>query len=134
MQRHELRHIGPWRLLRELGAWKPQGRGSRATQKVRDEELGYFARNRERMHYPQYARKGFPIGTGAVEGACKHLVSARFKQAGMRWGIKTAEPLLHLRAALLSQPSLDLRRYAGAALTYWHALSENRTRRDPGTH
>lgn len=117
-QRHELRHLGPWRLLRELAAWRPQGRGSRAARKVRDEEWGYFERNRERMHYPEYARRGFPIGTGAVEGACKHLVTTRFKQAGMRWGIETAEPLLHLRAALLSQPGLDLRGYAGAALTH----------------
>jgi hypothetical protein len=115
-QRHDLRHLGPWRLLRELDAWKPQGRGSRAARKVREAERGYFERNRERMHYPEYARRGFPIGTGAVEGACKHLVTARFKQAGMRWGIETAEPLLHLRAALLSHPGLDLRSYAGAAL------------------
>jgi hypothetical protein len=86
--------------------------------KVREEERGYFERNRERMHYPEYARRGFPIGTSAVEGACKHLVTARFKQAGMRWGIKTAEPLLHLRAALLTQPTLDLRPYAGATLTH----------------
>jgi hypothetical protein len=117
-QRHELHHVGPWRLLRELEAWRPNGKGSRAAAKVRAEELGYFERNRERMQYPTYARRGFPIGSGAVEGACKHLVTARFKQAGMRWGVETAEPLLHLRAALLSHPSLDLRRYAGAALTH----------------
>jgi hypothetical protein len=117
-QRHELRHIGPWRLLRELEAWTPRGRGSRSAQKVREEERGYFARNRDRMHYPDYARRGFPVGTGAVEGACKHLVTARFKQAGMRWGIETAEPLLHLRAALLSRPNLDLRRYARAAMVH----------------
>ena len=117
-QRHELRHIGPWRLLRELEGWTPQGRGSRAAREVREKELGYFERNRERMLYPEYTRRGFPIGTGAVEGACKHLVTARFKQAGMRWGTDTAEPLLHLRAALLSQPGLDLRGYAGAALTH----------------
>ncbi len=114
-QRYELRHIGPWRLLRELEAWIPHGRGSGAARKVRAAELGYFERNKERMYYPDYARRGFPIGSGAVEGACKHLVAARFKQAGMRWGIETAEPLIHLRAALLSQPGLDLRGYAGAA-------------------
>jgi hypothetical protein len=111
-QRHELRHIGPWRLLRELAAWEPRGKGSAADRKVRDEEAGYFARNQERMHYPRYARAGLPIGSGAVEGACKHLVTARFKQAGMRWGCETAEPLIHLRAAVLSHPDLDLRGYA----------------------
>lgn len=29
---------------------------------------------------------------GAVEGACKHLVSARFKQAGMRWKGRRESP------------------------------------------
>ena len=114
-QRHELRHIGPWRLLRELEGWAPKGKGSKAARKVRAEASGYFARNRERMNYPSYARQGLPIGSGAVEGACKHLITARFKQAGMRWNRATAEPLIHLRAALLSHPELDLRHYAGAA-------------------
>jgi len=115
-QRHELRHLGPWRLLRELTTWEPRGKGSVAARKVRDEECGYFTRNQERMQYPRYAREGLPIGSGAVEGACKHLVAARFKQAGMRWGKDTAEPLIHLRAALLTQPGIDLRCYAGAAM------------------
>jgi hypothetical protein len=38
-------------------------------------------------------------------------VSERFKKTGMRWNKATAEPLLHLRAALLTEPDLDLRRY-----------------------
>jgi hypothetical protein len=70
------------------------------------------------MDYPRYARAGLPIGSGAVEGACKHLVTARFKQAGMRGGKETAEPLIHLRAALLSDPDLDLRVYAQAGATH----------------
>ena len=73
--------------------------------------MGYFSGNQERMNYPEYLRLGFPIGSGAVEGACKHLVSERFKKTGMRWNKATAEPLLHLRAALLTEPDLDLRRY-----------------------
>ncbi len=113
-QRDELRHIGPWQLLDALREWNPKGRGSQAARKVRDEESGYFVRNQERMRYPSYARQGMPIGSGAVEGACKHLITARFKQAGMRWNRATAEPLIHLRAALLTHPNLDLRPYAGA--------------------
>lgn len=118
-QRHELRHIGPWRLMRELAAWEPKGKGSTAARKVRDEETGYFTRNQERMKYAAYVRQGLPIGSGAVEGACKacpngHLMAARFKLAGMRWGAETAEPLIHLRAAVLSHPGIDLRGYAGA--------------------
>ena len=63
------------------------------------------------MNYPEYLRQGFPIGSGAIEGACKRVVSERFKKGGMRWNSETAEPLLHLRAALLTQPDLDLRPY-----------------------
>jgi hypothetical protein len=104
----ELLEIGPWRLRRELEGWAPQ---TAAAQEVRRQELGYFRNNQERMHYPAYLERGFPIGSGAVEGACKHLVGARFKGAGMRWKLPTAEPVVHLRAAVLTKPDLDLRAY-----------------------
>lgn len=108
--RHELRHIGPWRVIREVEQWRPT---NAAAQQVRREQLGYLRRNRERMHYPLYVREGFPIGTGAIEGTCKNLVGARLKGAGMRWNADTARPMVHLRAALLTHPDLDLRAYAG---------------------
>jgi hypothetical protein len=110
--RHELRHIGPWRVIREVERWRPS---TEAAQQVRREELGYLRRNRERMHYPTYVREGFAIGTGAVEGACKNVVGARLKGAGMRWNAETARPVVHLRAAVLTHPLLDLRAYAGGA-------------------
>jgi transposase len=110
-QQRELLTIGPWELLRELEAWTPT---SAAGQEVRREQRGYFAGQQHRMRYPDYLRRGFPIGSGAVEGACKHVVSDRFKGSGMRWKLPTAEPLLHLRAALLTHPRLDLRRYTGS--------------------
>jgi len=106
--RHELRTIGPWELLRSLQRWQPE---TAAAQEVRREELVYFQNNQARMRYPDYLKAGFPIGSGAVEGACKHLVAARFKKAGMRWKLPTAEPVLHLRAAVLTKPDLDLRAY-----------------------
>lgn len=112
--RHELRYIGPWRVIREVERWRPT---TVAAQKVRREQLGYLRRNRERLHYPTYVREGFAIGTGAVEGTCKNLVGARLKGAGMRWNAGTARPMVHLRAALLTYPDLDLRAYAGQPVT-----------------
>lgn len=108
--RHELRHIGPWRVIREVERWRPT---TAAAQQVRREELGYLRHNRERMHYPMYVREGFAIGTGAVEGACKNVVGARLKGAGMRWNAETARPVVHVRAAVLTHPLIDLRAYAG---------------------
>ena len=105
----ELYLIGPWKLVRELDAWQPT---DALAQEVRRVQLAYFQRQLERMHYPAFRRRGFPIGSGAVEGACKHVVVDRFRQSGMRWKLETADPVLHLRAALLTQPRLDLRAYA----------------------
>lgn len=110
LQKKELLEIGPWQLLRALREWAPQ---EVAAQEVRREQLGYFEGQQERMRYPDYLRRGLPIGSGAVEGACKHVVADRFKGSGMRWKLPTAEPLLRLRAALLTQPRLDLRPYTG---------------------
>jgi hypothetical protein len=109
----DLQTIGPWQLLRELRDWTPS---DAAGQELRREQLGYFEGQQERMRYPEYLRRGLPIGSGAVEGACKHVVSDRFKGGGMRWKLPTAEPLLHLRAALITQPRLDLRPYATATV------------------
>jgi hypothetical protein len=47
-----------------------------------------------------------------MERACKHLVTQPFKGPGMRWNLETAEPLLRVRAALPTNPALDLRPYA----------------------
>jgi hypothetical protein len=110
-QERELQQWGPGKLLEALAAWEPT---TAAGQKVREDQLRYFRNQRERMNYPEYLRQGFPIGSGAVEGACKHVVSDRFRGTGMRWKSKTAEPLLQVRAALLTRPDLDLRRYAMA--------------------
>ena len=115
--RHELRHIGPWRVIREVERWRPK---EASAQKVRREELGYLRRNRERMHYPTYVLEGFAIGTGAVEGACKNVVGARLKGAGMRWNAETARPVVHIRAAVITHPLLDLRGYAGGAAVVAH--------------
>lgn len=115
--KQELLTIGPRKLLQALRDWKPEGK---AAQEVKRVQLAYFERQQERMRYPDYLRRGFPIGSGAVEGACKHLIADRFDGSGMRWKAETADPVMHLRAGILTQPRLDLRPFAGsptAALT-----------------
>ena len=49
------------------------------------ETAGYYARNRDRMKYDEYLAAGYPIGSGVVEGACRHLVKDRMERSGMRW-------------------------------------------------
>ena len=59
----------------------------------------YFERNRDRMKYDEYLAAGYPIGSGVVEGACRHLVKDRMERTGMRWlpsGAGDAGPTSHL--------------------------------------
>jgi hypothetical protein len=62
-------------------------------------EARYFRRNRPYLDYARYLKRGWPIGTGVVEGTCRHLVKDRMELSGMRWTIAGAEALLALRAA-----------------------------------
>lgn len=63
---------------------------------------GYYERNAPHMRYDAYLAAGWPIGTGVVEGACRHLVKDRLEQAGMRWTRSGAQALLDLRAVRLN--------------------------------
>ena len=73
-----------------------------ARRKTIREVVGYFARNRARMKYDEYLASGYPIGSGVVEGACRHLVKDRLERAGMRWIPDGAQAMLNLRATYLN--------------------------------
>lgn len=62
----------------------------------------YLYSNRTRMAYDTYLANGWPIASGAVEGACKTLVRDRFERSGMRWCPDGAEAMLKMRAVYLS--------------------------------
>ena len=64
--------------------------------------LNYFEARRETMKYDEYLAAGYPIGSGVVEGACRHLVKDRMEQTGMRWGVQGAQAILSLRAIYLN--------------------------------
>jgi hypothetical protein len=66
------------------------------------EVTGYFERNRARMKYDAYLAAGYPIGSGVVEGACRHLVKDRLERTGMRWHPDGAQAMLNLRATYLN--------------------------------
>ena len=48
----------------------------------------YFRRQKDHLHYPRRLAEGRAIGSGQVEGACKHLVGRRLKQTGARWRVR----------------------------------------------
>lgn len=66
------------------------------------EALTYFTTNQARMDYQRYRQQGLQAGSGTIESACKHVIQARLKQAGMRWRLRNARSLGKLRARLKS--------------------------------
>lgn len=60
--------------------------------------ITYLENGKSHMQYDKYLKKGYPIGSGVVEGACKNLVKDRMEQCGMRWTISGAEAVLSMRS------------------------------------
>jgi len=71
----------------------------------------YLHNNRDFMDYQTYLHQGYPIGTGVIEGACRHLVKDRFERAGMRWSKQGAQVMLDLRATHLNGDWHDFQRF-----------------------
>lgn len=63
-----------------------------------DMVCGYFETHLPRMNYDEYLAAGYPIATGVIEGACRHLVKDRMERSGMRWTLDGAGAMLNLRA------------------------------------
>lgn len=64
--------------------------------------ITYFQHNRAHMRYDEYLKNGYPIGSGVVEGACRHLVKDRLERTGMRWTETGAQAILDLRSTYLN--------------------------------
>lgn len=62
----------------------------------------YFENNAHRMRYDQYLQAGYPIASGVIEGACRHVIKDRMEHGGMRWTLAGAEAMLHVRSVSAS--------------------------------
>ena len=62
--------------------------------------MRYLENKREFLRYDQALEAGWPIATGVIEGACRHLIADRLNLGGARWGLDGAEAVLTLRAVI----------------------------------
>ena len=84
----------------------------------------YLTSKQEFLHYDQALTAGWPIATGVIEGACRHLIGDRLDITGARWGLDSAEAILTLRA-VISNGDFD---------EYWRFhLAREHQRLYPGT-
>jgi hypothetical protein len=101
---HRLKHEGGAAILTWL-----EGMDLAAHPRARpawEEVVTYFRNHHHRMDYPKYLAKGWQIGSGPVESACKLVINQRMNGAGMRWSHEGADAIGHLRALLLSEATL----------------------------
>jgi hypothetical protein len=75
-----------------------------------DEAARYLDNKNAYLGYDTALSKGWPIATGIIEGACRHIVKDRMDITGARWGLEGAEAILKLRALIASGDFED----------YWH--------------
>ncbi len=73
---------------------KPGGEHAKIIRKT----LSYLQNKQAWMDYPRALAEGWPIATGVIEGACRHLVADRMGITGARWGLDGAQAILWLRA------------------------------------
>jgi hypothetical protein len=65
-----------------------------------DEAARYLENKENFLDYPTALKKGWPVATGIIEGACRHIVKDRMDITGARWGLEGAEAILKLRALI----------------------------------
>jgi hypothetical protein len=99
---HTFKHDGYEAGWQKLVAWRTTLRGP-AKRKAADTLIGYVTERRDMILYPEFAAKGWQIGSGPTEATCKTL-TARIKGSGMRWDPTNAEAIMALEA--LSQSGM----------------------------
>lgn len=71
--------------------------------KIVEKSATYLADRSIYTRYNDYLKKGYPIGTGVIEGFLRYLVKDRMDITGARWGLTGAEAVLKIRSILKSQ-------------------------------
>jgi hypothetical protein len=86
--------------LRRMGTT----RGLRGNKRTKLQTIcGYLEKNRHRMRYDEYLAAGYPIASGVIEGACRHIVKDRLERTGMNWTVPGAQAMLDLRCIYLME-------------------------------
>jgi hypothetical protein len=96
-----------------------------AKRKTASATANYLDAKAPYLDYPRALAEGWPISTGLIEGACRHLIKDRMDITGARWGTKTAEAILKIRALITN----------GDFNAYWaYHLQQERKRNYPGQY
>lgn len=93
---HQLKHKPPQQTLAELQLLQPKAKSNEQAAAL-DRAIFYLQTRLEKIDYPFFQKRGYPIGSGCVESGHKVVVQRRLKGAGMRWAPHHVDPMLALR-------------------------------------
>ena len=60
--------------------------------------MKYLESNYGRLNYKEFLKRGWPIGSGAIESAHKFVLQKRMKMSGMKWSAKNVQRMATMRA------------------------------------
>jgi len=104
--------------------------------------LAYYRNNNSRMHYRHYHQKAYPLGSGIVESAHRHVLQRRMKNAGQHWSIPKARTMVALRTAYRTAGPQDFHRALLRAkqlstkgtIPHWGPVKRRASNRDSSRH
>ena len=73
-----------------------------AARKRIEAVCAYFEQHQQRMRYHEYLAAGYPIASGVIEGACRHVVKDRLERTGMHWTLDGAQAMMKLRCVAIN--------------------------------
>lgn len=77
---------------------KPKRKITKLAKEQLDKAITYFTNQLSKMNYAEYTSRGFPIGSGVTEAACKTLIKQRLCRSAMQWKDEGASVVLALRS------------------------------------
>jgi hypothetical protein len=84
-------------MKKHFDATPATGPGNKGRRKRLTQAINYIEKRLPNMNYKDLLDRDLELGSGAVEGAVKNVIAARFDQGGSRWIRERAEALLQLR-------------------------------------
>jgi hypothetical protein len=98
LQKQRLKADEVDKVLEELKETAAKTTETSESGKTLNDVIRYYENNRERMKYGSFLKKGYLIGSGAIESAHRNVIQQRLKLSGQRWSIDGAQRIANLRA------------------------------------
>jgi hypothetical protein len=84
-------------ILEELKETAEKTTDTTESGKALKDIIRYYESNIERMKYGSFLKKGYIIGSGAIESAHRNVIQQRLKLSGQRWSIAGAQRIANIR-------------------------------------